>query len=336
MYIKSYIARLGILLGTSFLVSCSNKEDIRISDGKLTHDYIQSLSGFEEEKGLLISEANITEDIFCRISTDSAWSLPVTDQTALTNIRNGVSRPDEKTMLQKIISLEDISTYMNNIYGGTIGGFVSEAADVKSLSTMEEIFKGLRLDYEGTKFKINGAGYAVIRFYSTSTSKMRIPYSPELGGTQEHSWPNGGGGFTTSTLGRGGYPEWVFDGYNAPEEGAELYEVTPMGREILRSVYNNNKWQTYESEYYPLPESKSSEVSQYSKQIRNGQYSDGFVTTLGEYRGYTFIIRGEINGNYHLTAQTHYPITGLQVKEKGIYGIEVPFKEVSNVRELIK
>ena len=314
----------------SLITSCSDDDTTTISEGTYTHKAIQSMKGFEEEKATILTRNKISEETFISLSTDSAWSLAPQQQALLIAVRDEVSKPDEQTLLQKIIPLEDISTYMNNIYGGTVGGFVAEAADVKSLATMYDVYWGLRLDYAGTKFSPTGAGYAVIRFYSDATARLKIPYSPELGGTQEHAWPNGGGGFTTSTLGTGGYPEWVTDGYSAPREGAELYEVTPAGREILRSVYRDGHWQTHESEYYPLPQARSTAT------IRNGIFNHQFITTYGEYARHTFIVRGEVNGEYHLTTTEAIPLPGLHVVEKGIYGINVPKDQVSNVHEVIE
>jgi len=277
---------------------------------------VTTLSDFSEEKATLLATNNVSEADFIRMSTDSAWSLSASEQQ-LKAIRDGVSKPDAKTLLQKVIPLEDTSTYMNNVYGGTVGGFVCEAADVKNLSTMEEVYKGMRLDYSGTKFKVDGAGYAVIRFYSSAAERMKIPYVEELCGTQAHSWSNCGGGFTISTLGYGGYPEWVCDGYNAPEEGAELYEVTPQGREILRSVYKDGKWQTWESEYYALPSTTRSTTA-----------GKAYIGVKAQYKGYTFDVRGKVGDYYHLTTTTPFPIDGLHVVERGVWGIEVPAKDI--------
>ena len=41
--------------------------------------------------------------------------------------------------------------------------------------------------------------------------------------------------FTSSTLGNGGFPEYTFDSYYAPNQGGELYEVTPAGSENTQS-----------------------------------------------------------------------------------------------------
>lgn len=320
----SFWGLLALSFGLIFLFGCDNDESATsIVEGNYTHQAIQSMNGFGEEKPDLLSRCQVDETTFIALSTDSAWALPADQRQKLTSVRDGVSKPDGNTLLQKIIPLSDLTTYMENKYGGTVGGFVAEAADVKNLFTMRDVYYGLRLDYEGTQFKPEGAGYAVIRFYSTETDKLNIPYSPELGGNQEHAWPNGGGGFTTSTLGKGGYPEWTFDSYYAPKEGAELYEVTPQGREILRSVYKDGRWQTYESEYYPLPETKASAMN--PGKVYNGVFAS--------YKGYRFMVRGEADGQFLLATYAVYPIPGLSVLEKGVYGILVPTQEVDCLSE---
>ena len=309
--IKNILFIITLFIGIG---ACTNENaNIYEDEGKYTQRFVTNLNGFPEEKASILNFYKVSEQEFIRLSTDSAWALSKTDQQKLMNIRNDVSRPDEQTLLQKVIPLEDLTIYMDNVYGGTIGGFVCEAADVKSLKTMHDIYWGLRLDYEGTKFKENGAGYAVIRFYSESTTNLNIPYVEELGGTQAHSWPNGGGGFITSTLGEGGYPEWTFNGYYAPKEGAELYEVTPLGREILRSVYTAGKWQTFEC----------------GELTTTRQCSTTTLPRWCEYQGHTFMIRGEKNGIYQLTTYQKLPLPGMEVHEKGVYSIKVPAEQIT-------
>ena len=314
MKLTNYFKATSFIAILAIGAACTDedKDFLAVEEGQYTLNYISSLNGFPEEKASIWNTYGVNEQHFIRLSTDSAWALPKDDQQILVNIRNSVSRPNEQTLLQKVIPLEELTIYMDNVYGGTIGGFVCEAADVKTLKTMHDIYWGLRLDYEGTKFKENGAGYAVIRFYSESTSSLNIPYVEELGGTQSHSWPNGGGGFTTSTLGEGGYPEWTFNGYYAPKEGAELYEVTPMGREILRSVYTAGKWQTYEG----------------TSTTTSRQYSSASLPRWCEYQGHSFMIRGEHKGVYQLATYHKIPLEGLETLEKGVYGIKVPVEKV--------
>ena len=223
---------------------------------------------------------------------------------------------------------------MENVYGGTIGGFVTTAADVKCLSTMQEVYNGMRLDYKDSPFYVDGAGYGVVRYYSSSTDKLSIPYAAVLGGSPgvSREWPWGGAGFITSTLGAGGYPEYFTEGYNTPDEGAEIYEVTPEGREMLRSVFRDGKWTTYENPDIPTsPIYKS--IAKDIKNVRNGLCSVAgkmaYVKTVAYYKGYDFIVRGEVDGKSHLTTTTKYDLPEIYTVEKGIWGVKVDSSEVT-------
>lgn len=149
----------------------------------------------------------------------------------------------------------------------------------------------MRLDYSGSEFKENGAGYAVIRFYSGHTDNLEIPYSPAMGGDITDPEPFGGGGFTTSTLGYGGFPEFKFDGYYPPKEGAELYVATPSGNMILRSVYTDGAWHTYEGEeaVSTVRDTDGQSVIHHTKQ-----------SAYLIYKGETLQVRGETDEEVHL------------------------------------
>jgi hypothetical protein len=237
---------------------------------------------------------------------------------------------------------------------------------VKSLETLSDVYYGMRLDYPGTKFLPDGGGYAVLRFTSNSTGKLSVPYCEEMGGTRAHAWPNTGGGFTASTLGDDGFPEYTFDSYYAPNQGGELYEVTPAGNEILRAQFIGTGWVTTEPE---LKNAGNAEIiTRLENPIRNGVYAraqDGAIypvlalpggrwqiqhdketsftpiyalvsiSTFADYKGATFQIRGCDGENYYLI--THDPMIqsslSLDVIEKGLYGITVPIPEVNKVWE---
>lgn len=308
---KKALLFLCILLCT---VGCKDElTEFDVVGGKLNKRAINTLSGFDENLPELLTEHNMTYSQFILMSTDSAWALPASTRSTLAEFREGLEKPTSKMLLQKVISLSDMDTYLNNTYGGTVGGFISYAGDVKNLYTMHDIYWGMRLDYDGTLFKEDGSGYAVIRFFTDQTENIEIPFCKELGGTYPHSWPNGGGGFTTSTLGKGGYPEWRLTSYIEPKDGAELYEMNSNGYEILRGVFTaEKKWETVDKGY--SPQSKSS----------SGPYHQTTVT----YNGHEFILRATIDGICHLATFTYYPDMNLKVLEKGIWGIEVPSDEV--------
>ncbi|MCX6234448.1 MAG: hypothetical protein NT175_06940 [Bacteroidetes bacterium] len=331
------------------------------SDGIYRKSEIRKLQGFSEQRPDLLSSVGINVDEFITISTDSAWHLVETDRNKLLQVRNGVTAPVATTVLEKVIPLQDVPNYMNNIYGGTVGGFVSVAADLKSLSTMNDIYYGLRLDYPSTKFLPDGAGYAVIRFTSSNLNHLTIPYCTEMGGTYPHAWPNTGGGFTSSTLGDGGFPEYLFDNYFAPDQGGEIYEVTPLGNEILRATFQVNKWVTTE------PEEKSK--SQWVNPIRNGIFGrlndtlyplltfvDGrkqistnlddvidytgnlfYVGTYAVYQNFTMRVWGYDEQHYLLTTSDDQVFSKLHLDfvERGVYGKVVSVEAVENLHEEI-
>ena len=108
---------------------------------------------------------------------------------------------------------------------------------MKQYETVQDMYYGLRLDYDGTYFKPEGENYAVIRFYAANADQAVVPKSPANGGDVEDPYPFGGAGFTTGTNGRWGSPEWVMNEFTVPDDGAQLFEIQEDGTEILRGVY---------------------------------------------------------------------------------------------------
>ncbi len=345
------------------LFSCGNDDDpvIHWPRGEYNYSEIQKLEGFWEQKATVLEAAEMSAGEFAEWSTDSAWSLKPAEQSKLRAVREGITVPSTSALLEKVIALQDVPVYMNNIYGGTIGGFVSAAADIKSLLTMHDMYYGMRLDYPGTKFLPDGAGYAVIRFTSSQVSQLEIPYCVEMGGTFAHAWPNTGGGFTSSTLGDGGFPEYRFRNYYPPDQGAELYEVTPLGKEILRATFEETKWVTTE------PSTRS--ATKRENDVRNGIYGgsaenlkpvitfpDGrrkvgndqgkyidytgelfYVSTVTDYRKFTMRVWEYDEKHFLLTTSdiNAFRELNLEVVERGVYGKIVSNEEVSDMHEEI-
>lgn len=298
------------------LVSCDKDTEtlyVDIWKGNYTSEYVASQNGFPDYRDSLLNALKIDGKDFIRISTDSAWALSTAEQDALMKVRKGVKSPGRNTLLSKIIPLSDLHIYMDNVFGGTVGGFVAVAADVKELHTMSDVFNGMRLDYPGTSFSATGAGYAVIRFHTSHADKLSIPLCPELGGSVSHSWPNTGGGFTASTVGRGGLPEYQFAGYYAPEEGAEIYEITPLGHEILRSQFRGGRWTTYD------PSADAKIQSRFAGNAVEGK------TII--YNGHEYMLRGINNGV--MTLATYDNLKGHKQIERGVWAIEVPAADIN-------
>ncbi|MDD4847251.1 MAG: hypothetical protein PHR53_00575 [Bacteroidales bacterium] len=326
--------------------------------GTYNKEYMASLTGFFEQRPSLLESNEVSVAEFIRISTDSSWGLSVDERTKLKTIRNLVDFPTHKILLQKAVTLYDMENYVSNKYGGTVGGFISVAGDVKSLHTLRDVYWGLRLDYPGTYWDTTGPGYAVIRFTSNCVSTLYIPYSPEMGGDYPHSWPNTGGGFTASTLGNGGFPEYVFSGYHAPNEGGEIYQISSDGSETLVATFTDNQWVKI----------GETEKSAFKNPVRNGIFArhqgnlyatttlengdykiidqninihevTSFVeiATFAEYQGATFYVRGCDGSNYFLTTTDTEIQRKMNLKpiEKGIYEIIVPMQEVTSISEEI-
>lgn len=323
-----------LLLTVNISVSCSDNNTLdtpdtnykyRVYTGNLDNSTADAQEGIYDYLPELLTKFSITEDDYIRITTTTASNLPEPDRTVLKQLRESLPYPTNKVLLQKVISLDDVTTYMENIYGGTIGGFVSIAGDVKSLRTMYQVYWGLRLDYTGSEFSEDGAGYAVIRFYSDHIDNLAIPYSPEMGGEVTDPEPFGGGGFTTSTLGYGGFPEFKFDGYYPPIEGAELYVATPYGNLILRSVYTQGAWHTYEGE--EITSSKA-----YGIKPESAEYQTSSPAYL-LYKGEKLQVRGEHNGKVHLFTYDKDVAErlGMEQYEKGVYRIIADKRETTPV-----
>lgn len=306
---------LGIsLLFSLLLLSCSKNELHLIFEGKLNAQYIAGISGFVENRATFLQRHNMSNMEFIALSTVLAANLSEADKAKLKAFRNDLPIPNQHTLFQKTIPLSETTIYMENTYGGSIGGFFGVAADIKQLRSMKEVFWGLRLDYPDTKFKEDGAGYAIIRFYPVQTDSIVIPYSPEMGRKTIGKWPFSGGGFTTSTLGEGGFPEYKYNGYYLPAEGAELYECTPSGREILRSVFQSGKWVTAEGTV-----------------VKVKSFEPSFVPQYVTYKGHSLFLRGETEEGVHLFSSdpTVAAELGMEVYEKGEYRLIVPANEMN-------
>lgn len=353
-----------LFLLTMTFISCkkdSNNKPVPIVNptvGTYNRSYVSTLSGFFEQRPSLLESTGVSVAEFNRISVDSSWGLSVEERTKLKSIRDQVSFPTHKTLLQKAVTLYDMENYISNKYGGTIGGFICVAGDVKSLQTLRDIYWGLRFDYDGTYWDTTGTGYAVIRFTANCVNSLYIPYSPEMGGTYEHSWPNTGGGFSASTLGNGGFPEYVFTGYHSPNEGSEIYSVTANGQETLVATFTDNQWTAinepaksisvnpikngiYARHHENLYETVSLQNGTYkiigNETINREDVDFVQVSTFASYQGETFYVRGCDNTYYYLTttSQTIQQKLHLKPVEKGLFGITVPKNDIMRIWETV-
>ena len=213
-----------------------------------------SLSNISKERGFidllpdLLKKEGLTMDDFHYMMQKNVNALTEAEKAKLTRIRNAMPKPDANTVMQKVISKDAINDYLrkNKPYT-TIGGHVTIAADAKHLRTYDDLYYGLRLDYLNDKGKlmnfVEDGSCGVIRFKAQSANEFVIPGEELLG---SNGYPYTAHGFTSGNNGRLGVPEWhVGEGkYATIKDGAELWEVYSDGREVLRAVFNNNKFQT--------------------------------------------------------------------------------------------
>ena len=122
----------------------------------------------------------------------------------LTRIRKAIPKPDENTLMRKVIT-EDVAIVV----------------DTKHLKTIEGTIIGLRLDYEKT-LKLDNL---VIPIDSRFTSE----------------YPFTRNGFTSGNNGRLGVPEYVLDKRVSPKIGAEIWRIKPDGTEELIAIFEKEQ-----------------------------------------------------------------------------------------------
>ena len=115
------------------------------------------------------------------------------EQEALVRkVREMIGLPEKGTLMAKIIPFE----YVDAIIKGEVtytGGFSSVFEHSEALTSLNEVYKGNRLDYPGTKFTRNGSKYyAKIIFSLDNPENLIIPYKENYQGVS----PFTGRGFT--------------------------------------------------------------------------------------------------------------------------------------------
>ena len=201
-----------------------------------------SLANISKERGFidllpdLLKKEELTMDDFHYMMQKNVNALTEAEKEKLARIRNAMPKPDANTVMQKVIPADDIEIYVLGRFSG-VRGSVSVASDTKHLKTFEDYYHGLRLDYEGTKFHLSKNSCGVIRFKSKGiANNISIPTAGKL------SYPFTAHGFTSGNNERLGVPEWNFIKEVEFEDGAEVWEVFNDGTEILKAVYENNKF----------------------------------------------------------------------------------------------
>ena len=113
-------------------------------------------------------------------------------EASVRKVRETIGIPKAGTWMTKVIPIEDLDSIIKGIQT-EIYGFISAKEHSDALGTLNEVYKGNRLDYPGTKFTRNGSKYyAKIIFSLDNPENLIIPYKENYQGVS----PFTGRGFT--------------------------------------------------------------------------------------------------------------------------------------------
>ena len=227
-------SNLAKLAETGEIASTVGKVEDRVKVGQSTYEIIQQK----------LIEHNTTMANFNRLRATRVVDMTQAEYDMMVDIRNAIPHPTSQTVMQKIIPIEEADNYFGeNAWG--IRGYVTKREDVTNITNIEEAVKGLRLDYDGSKFvDANGNiitdGYVRIEFQTEDTGYINIPFG-EQNGIGLDPDPATGNGFTKST--KYSIPEYNINSNN--REGIHLLEGAKMflnidGDEILVGISDNN------------------------------------------------------------------------------------------------
>ena len=114
------------------------------------------------------------------------------EEAVVRKVREIIGLPEEGTLMAKIIPFEYVDAIIKGIKK-EIYGFTSAKEHSDALGTLNEVYKGNRLDYPGTPFTRNGTKYyAKIIFSLDNPEELIIPYKENYEGVS----PFTGRGFT--------------------------------------------------------------------------------------------------------------------------------------------
>ncbi|SFR63906.1 hypothetical protein [Anaeromicropila populeti] len=170
----------------------------------------------------------------------------------LRTTRDLESRPDENTVMQKVIHKDSLNylTEADLTKPATVGGFVAKAEDALcDTKSCEEARESLRLDYLSKgeiPYPENGDEMFVLRYVAEndaySDDNFDIPYNIELGGDGSYEaegntspWTGNGQLGGKDTL----IPEWGNKTYQPVRDGA-IFKKDAEGNEVLYAAYDKN------------------------------------------------------------------------------------------------
>ena len=173
----------------------------RIQVPKVTNENVQPSSNLDRvlklDRNTAVEIKNIVEAEGYSLKEFSDLLAPekvlTSEQEALVRkVREIIGIPEKGTLMAKIISSEHAEAILNG-ESEFFGGFNSVYEHSEALTSLNDIYKGNRLDYPGTPFTRNGSKYyAKIIFSLDNPEDLTIPYKENYEGVS----PFTGRGFT--------------------------------------------------------------------------------------------------------------------------------------------
>ncbi|MSR98757.1 hypothetical protein FYJ28_07950 [Arthrobacter sp. BL-252-APC-1A] len=171
-------------------------DGLRSPDGKLPPHVVETQvadlleKAFDGEiRGPVRPGASPLENALRGIPTRYYYDLTDAQAIMVHDVRHLLGSGDISQPFQKIMGADDARLVLANedLYAGSMGGFISQASDTSLLRTVDEIILGLRLDYvlpnnAGMPYRVGEteAVYAV-RFHAQKAAPIHIPdYSNHL------------------------------------------------------------------------------------------------------------------------------------------------------------
>jgi hypothetical protein len=223
------------------LYNTSTKKQLNFKVGAYNYENLKGMQGFDSKLDSVLENINLTRAEFNELKLKPPSSLSDLEVEKLKSIRDSVPLITEDTILQKSIPKDDIEKYFDGTYS-KIGGYVAKSEDVIDIRKYEDVIEALRLDYldrNGNRpFPDGGDTYGVIRFKTSEADNIEIPYGSKFGGNNTDGAPCTQNGFTGSRNGMT-IPEWKFNGYFDPEDGAEVFKVI-NGKEHLIGLFDSD------------------------------------------------------------------------------------------------
>ena len=131
------------------------------------------------------------------------------------------------------------------MWGHKIQGFITKAADTKNLNTFDDLYYGLRLDYDGTEFFLDEGSCYAIRFRS-----KKVPLNVDIprGSKFKDPYPFTSHGFTAGTNRRIGVPEFCTTSPIKIEVDSEIWKISHDGKQTLYAIMGKNGFKIVENE----------------------------------------------------------------------------------------